>query len=182
MIEREIKLLFSTTDEARAAIVAAGAAPLRCRRLQEDAFFDTPDEALRRRGCALRLRHESGKSVLTLKGPIHPGTMKTRDEHETVVADGDVIQHVLFLLGLRVWFRAHKYREEFGAEGVTIAVDETPIGTFVELEGGEQAILVMTRALGRQPSDFIVDSYRRLFVARRDQYGVTGNDMIFAGE
>ena len=108
--------------------------------------------------------------------------MKTRDEHETVVADGDVIQHVLFLLGLRVWFRAHKYREEFGAEGVTIAVDETPIGTFVELEGGEQAILVMTRALGRQPSDFIVDSYRRLFVARRDQYGVTGNDMIFAGE
>jgi adenylate cyclase class 2 len=182
MIEREIKLLFSTTDEARAAIVAAGAAPLRCRRLQEDAFFDTPDEAFRRRGCALRLRHESGKTLLTFKGPVHPGAMKTRDEHETVVADGDVIHHVFSLLGLRVWFRAHKYREEFGAQGVTIAVDETPIGTFVELEGGEQAILLMTRALGRQPSDFIVDSYRRLFVARRDQYGVTGNDMIFASE
>ena len=61
MIEREIKLQFETAGEARTAILAAGAAPLKCRRLQEDALFDTSDESLRRTGCALRVRSESGR-------------------------------------------------------------------------------------------------------------------------
>jgi hypothetical protein len=34
MIEREIKLLVQSVPEARAAIIAAGAAPLKCRRIQ----------------------------------------------------------------------------------------------------------------------------------------------------
>ena len=67
---------FDTSAEARAAILAAGATPLRCRRLQEDALLDTDDETLRRRGCALRIRTDSGKSLLTFKGPVQPGTMK----------------------------------------------------------------------------------------------------------
>ena len=52
-------------------------------------------------------------------------------------------------LGLHVWFRYQKFREEFAAEDVTIALDETPVGTFVEIEGGERAIEFMARALGR---------------------------------
>ena len=63
--------------------------------------------------------------------------MKMRDEHETVVGDGEVLQRVLEELGLHVWFRYEKYREEYAAEDVTIALDETPVGTFVEIEGGE---------------------------------------------
>lgn len=82
MVEREVKLRFESPDEARAAILAAGAAPLRCRRLQEDALFDTEDEILRRRRCALRVRTEAGKSLLTFKGPVQPGTMKIRDEYK----------------------------------------------------------------------------------------------------
>ena len=137
MVEREVKLRFESPDEARAAILAAGAAPLRCRRLQEDALFDTEDEILRRRRCVLRVRTEAGKSLLTFKGPVQPGTMKIRDEYETVVADGDVLQHVLEELGMHVWFRYEKYREEYAAEDVTIALDETPVGTYVEIEGGQ---------------------------------------------
>ena len=140
MIEREIKLQFDTVGEARTAILAAGAAPLKCRRLQEDALFDTSDESLRRQGCALRVRSESGRSLLTFKGPTQASRMKTREEHETVVSDGDVLTRVLESLGLHVWFRYQKFREEFAAEDATIALDETPIGTFVELEGGERAI------------------------------------------
>ena len=86
MIEKEIKLMFGSPSEARAAILAAGAAPLRCRRLQEDAMFDTGDELLRRSGCALRVRSESGRSLLTFKGPVQAGIVKTREEHETVVS------------------------------------------------------------------------------------------------
>jgi adenylate cyclase class 2 len=183
MTEREIKLLFRSVSEARTAIVASGAAPLKCRRLQEDALFDTDDETLRRSGCALRIRNESGRSLLTFKGPVQSGSMKTREEHETVISDGDVLTYVLESLGLHVWFRCQKFREEFAAEDATIALDETPIGTFVEIEGGERAILAMTCALGRTPDDFILDSYRSLFLARRDQFGLRGvTDMMFADE
>jgi adenylate cyclase class 2 len=182
MLEREVKLRFDSPDEARAAILATGAAPLRCRRLQEDVLLDTEDETLRRRGCVLRIRSESGKSLLTLKGPVQPGAMKIRDEHETVVADGEVLLTVLRELGLHVWFRYEKYREEFGAEDVTVALDETPVGTFVEIEGGEQGILDMARALGRSPADFILESYRSLYVAHRTRTGRAGRDMVFPAE
>jgi adenylate cyclase class 2 len=182
MIEREVKLRFESPDQARAAILEAGAAPLRCRRLQEDALFDTEDEILRRRRCVLRVRTESGKSLLTFKGPVQPGTMKIREEFETVVADGTVLQVVLEQLGMHVWFRYEKYREEFAAEDVTIALDETPMGTYVEIEGGQEGIEAMTRALGRSSEDFILDSYRGLFIQHREKYGTNGAHMVFPEE
>ena len=71
MLEREIKLQFATVGEARTAILAAGAAPLKCRRLQEDALFDTSDESLRRQGCALRVRSETGRGTqFTITLPV----------------------------------------------------------------------------------------------------------------
>lgn len=182
MLEREVKLRFASVEEARAAVLAAGATPLRCRRLQEDALFDTADLALRRKGCVLRVRSESGRSLLTFKGPVQPGPMKLREEHETVVADGEVLACVFETLGLHVWFRYQKYREEFAAEHVTIAVDETPIGTFIELEGSEDGILAAAGALGRSPEDFIVDSYRSLFLKHRDALDLPADEMVFAGE
>ena len=182
MIEREVKLRFDSPEEARAAILAAGATPLRCRRLQADALLDTDDEALRRRRCGLRIRTEAGKSLLTFKGPVQPGTMKIREEHETVVGDGEVLQHVLEELGLHVWFRYEKYREEYAAEDVTIGLDETPVGTYVEIEGGEDAIHAMTRALGRTSADFILDSYRGLFIQHRHKYGFDSAHMVFREE
>jgi adenylate cyclase class 2 len=182
MVEREVKLRFESPEQARAAICAAGATPLRSRRLQEDVLLDTEDELLRRRRCVLRIRTEAGKSLLTFKGPVQPGSVKIRDEYETVVGDGDVLRHVLEELGLHVWFRYEKYREEYAAEDVTIAVDETPVGTFVEIEGGEPGIHAMTQALGRTAADFILDSYRGLFVQHRARHGFDGEYMVFPEE
>jgi adenylate cyclase class 2 len=182
MIEREVKLRFDSPQDARTAILAAGATPLRCRRLQEDALLDADDESLRRRQCVLRVRTEAGRSLLTFKGPVQPGTMKIRDEYETVVADGEALQHVLEELGLHVWFRYEKYREEYAAPNVTIALDETPVGTYVELEGDEDGIRAMTRALGRTDDDYILHSYRRLFIEHREQYGLGSAHMVFREE
>jgi adenylate cyclase class 2 len=108
--------------------------------------------------------------------------MKVRDEYETVIGDGEVVQRVLEELGLHVWFRYEKYREEYAAEDVTIAIDETPVGTFVEIEGGEQGILAIATALGRSPDDFVLDSYRGLFIKYREEYGLTGANMVFTTE
>jgi hypothetical protein len=56
------------------------------------------------------------------------------------------------------------------------------VGTFVEIEGSEEGIQLMTRALGRSPGDFILDSYRRLFMAHRTSHGINGTDMVFHEE
>jgi adenylate cyclase class 2 len=178
MLEREIKLAFATGAEARAAVVAAGASLSRPRRLQQDTIYDTGDHAFRRRGCAVRVRREGNDTILTYKGPSQPGPMKLREEHETGVGNGSALLRVFDGLGLRPAFRYEKYREEYLADGVIIAVDETPVGTFVEIEGDEAGILRTTTALGRTTADFILDSYRTLFLARRAEYGL-GDDMVF---
>jgi adenylate cyclase, class 2 len=179
MLEREIKLRFATAEEARAAIVEAGATPLRCRRLQEDSLLDTQDEELRRRRCVLRVPVECGKSRLTYKGPVQPGIVKIREELETLLGDGAIVLRVFEELGLHVWFRYEKYREEFAYEDVIVAIDETPVGVFVEIEGGEKGIATMAEMLGRKPDDYILDSYRGLFLRYRDELGFRGPHMVF---
>ena len=178
-LEREIKLRYDSVESARAAILATGATPLLGRRLQEDALLDTADESLRRRRCVLRVRLENGKSRLTFKGPVQPSVMKLRDEFETIVGDGVVLLRVFEELGFHVWFRYEKYREEFSHEEVIVAIDETPVGIFVEIEGSEPGIAAMAKALGRRPNDYVLDSYRGLFLKYRDEYGLTGSDMVF---
>jgi len=179
MLEREIKLRFNSVEEARAAVLATGATPLLGRRLQEDSLLDTPDEDLRRRRCVLRVRVENGKSRLTYKGPVQPSAMKLREEIETVVGDGEILLRVFEELGLHVWFRYEKYREEFAHEDVIIAVDETPVGVFIEIEGSEGGIQATANALGRTPDDYVVDSYRSLFLRHRQEFGIVGPDMLF---
>ena len=178
-LEREIKLRFDSVDEARERILALGATPLLGRRLQEDCLLDTEDERLRRQRSTLRVRSESGKALLTFKGPVFPAAIKIREEYETVVSDGQALRTILEELGLHVWFRYEKYREEFTADDVVIAVDETPVGVFVEIEGGEDAIHQTALALGKSTADYITDSYRFLFLQHRDANGLAGHDMVF---
>jgi adenylate cyclase class 2 len=179
MMEREIKLRFDNAEVACAAVAAAGATPLRGRRLQEDCLLDTADELLRRQRSVLRIRMEAGKSLLTFKGPVQTSSMKLREELETVVGDGTLLLRVLEALGFHVWFRYEKYRQEFAKEDVIVAIDETPIGTFVELEGGEQGIVSAARALGRGQADYLTDSYRGLFLQYCHERGVSTTDMLF---
>lgn len=178
-IEREIKLRYDSVESARAAVLAVGATPLLGRRLQEDALLDTEDESLRRRRCVLRIRCENGKSRITFKGPVQASIMKVRDELETIVGDGVLLLRIFEDLGFHVWFRYEKYREEFSHEEVIVAIDETPVGVFVEIEGSEHGITAMTRALGRRPDDYVLDSYRGLFLKYRDEFGLGGTDMVF---
>lgn len=160
-------------------MLSAGAIPLRPRRLQRDVLLDSPDGSLKARGCALRIRADGHTTVLTFKGAVHAGPMKARDEHETVVDDADALTRILNGLNLRQWFCYEKYREEFSAPGVVIAIDETPIGTFVEIEGDEPGIRNMALALGRDERHFVRASYRSLFLETQATLDPPGTDMLF---
>ena len=160
--------------------MATGATPVHGRRLQEDSLLDSVGQDLRQRRSALRVRVDGGRSLLTFKGPVQPGVVKVREELETVVGDGHLLMRVLEELGFHVWFRYEKYREEFVLDDVIVAIDETPVGTFVEIEGGEHGIEEMAVALGRGPGDYVLDSYRRIYIMDCDARGVPAADMVFA--
>lgn len=178
-VEREIKLRFASLEAARAAVRNVGAPPLRTRRLQDDRLVDWADGRLRKEHCVLRVRVEDGAVTLTFKGSPRPGAMKVREELETAIGESEVLLALLERLGLRVWFHYQKYREEYSRPGIVLAIDETPIGTFVELEGNERGIEETARAMGRAPVDYVLDSYRGLFVKARKAKGLPVIDMVF---
>lgn len=105
--------------------------------------------------------------------------MKVREEWETLAADGEAMLGILNQLGFSVWFRYQKFREEFALAGATLAIDETPMGTFVEIEGAEQAIIDAAQALGRTSSEYLLDSYRTLYLQHCQERGALPANMLF---
>jgi adenylate cyclase class 2 len=102
--------------------------------------------------------------------------MKMREELETPVGDADVLVGILEALGFHPGFKYEKFREEFRSADTILAVDETPVGVFVEIEGDEESVHALARLMDRSPADYITDSYRALFV----KDGVRSGDMLFA--
>jgi adenylate cyclase class 2 len=182
VVEREVKLRFESADAARQAIVRMGAAPLRARRLQDDRLLDDAAASLQQRGCALRLRQDGTNAHLTFKGPVIPDAMKVREEWESAVDQGDIVLRILGEMGFTPRFRYQKYREEFSIDDLgdlVVALDETPVGVYVELEGQEAHIAVAADRLGRTPADYVLSSYRTLFLEFRQMHRLTASDMLF---
>ena len=163
-------------SEARALVGRIGATPSRPRHFEDNVLFDDARSSLQASGRALRLRRTDAAAIVTYKGPRVVGAgVKSRPEIEVAVGDPDAAQQVLEALGYRKVFRYQKYREAFRWRDAEIVVDETPIGTFLEVEGPIETIHAAAAALGRSPADYVDESYAALFVAT----GRTG-DMVFA--
>ena len=174
-VETEIKLRMAGPEAARAAVARLGARLKKARHFEDNLLLDDPAGSLRAAGSVLRLRRVPEGGVLTHKGPrLLEAGLKSREERETAVADPDVLQDILERLGLRPVFRYQKYREAYEWRGQEIVVDETPIGTFLEIEGDPAGIHGAASALGFGPGDYVTDSYLGLFLAAGGQ-----GDMVF---
>lgn len=176
--ETEVKLRVDDRAALRARLVEIGAALRRERHFEDNVLFDDAAATLRSRGTVLRLRRTPHGGVLTYKGPreLRDG-VKSREERETAVSDPDTLQEVLRRLGYEPVFRYQKYRESWFHGGQAIEIDDTPVGTFLEIEGDTDGIHAVAEQLGYAPRDFMLESYVAIFFARGGR-----GDMVFPGE
>jgi adenylate cyclase class 2 len=179
--ENEIKLAFSSAEGARHALSRAGGHERDGRTFEDNVLFDLADRPLTRAGQILRLRRSGDRAVLTMKTPVEgEHRHKVKNEYETGVGDFDAMMRILTHLGFAPVYRYQKYRTSFGLHGVDAELDETPLGTFIELEGDPEAVDRAARALGAVPADYILASYRELHEQHAAAQGVPVGDLLMA--
>ncbi|HEV2222838.1 MAG TPA: class IV adenylate cyclase, partial [Candidatus Acidoferrales bacterium] len=158
---------------------------------EENTLYDTTTRDFERMQAILRIRRERaarppGKArrrgkrtkgaggLITYKGMVSGkrgasgGKYKVREEIEYRVKNAARIERLFARLGLRRGFRYEKYRTKYRLESfpeLDLDLDETPIGTFLELEGSRRAIDGVARALGYTEKDYIAVSYLELYLA-----------------
>ena len=205
--ETEIKLKIQDVKALRRRLKQLGARPVgpgQGRVHEQNVIFDTPQGGLAKHGQLLRIRTETRKAkkekprvLLTFKRPVaraavsaadHPpdGFHKVREEIEMEVSDARALTTIFEGLGMKGWFRYEKYRTTFQlpasktwARGLLIELDETPIGTFVELEGPAAAIDRAAQELGYSKRDYVLKNYLSLYVEDCRLRGEQPVDMVF---
>jgi len=160
----------------------------RARHFEENWLFDTPDHQLGSSLGVLRVRATEGTGLLTYKAPPTADSpvsqFKKRIEIETTLGDPERMVAILDKLGYRKWFHYQKYRTVYGAllpNGARLQVmfDETPIGSFVEFEGEEEAVADAMRLLGARRDEQILLSYLALQAERCSHEGRPFEDLVF---
>jgi adenylate cyclase class 2 len=180
-VETEIKLAVSTAEQARRILRSAGFRLRRRRAFERNDVYDTAGASLRSAGKLLRLRTCGRLNILTFKGPPERGRHKSREEWETSIGDPFVLAHVLEGLGFTPTFRYEKYRSEYKrrSEPGTAALDETPIGVFLELEGPPAWIDRTAARMGFRPADYVTSSYAALYYENCERRGLAPAHLVF---
>ncbi len=172
---------------------------------EENTLYDTSTREFQKMQAILRIRRErqarrpgkirkrgrnanGGGGLITYKGMVSGkkgsggGKYKEREEIEYRVKNAGRIQKLFGRLGLRSWFRYEKYRTKYRLKRfpeLHLDLDETPIGTFLELEGGKKEIDAAARELGYSDKGYIVASYFELYLEECERRGTRRRDMLF---
>lgn len=177
--EIEIKLPVQDLAAVREKLRARGARQLTEPHSESNDLYDQADGSVAKSGRVLRLRRTEHGATLTYKGParFEDGT-KTREERETAVSDPNEMESILAALGFHRRFRYEKRREEWSLDDCVIALDETPIGTFAEVEGDPAAIRRVLQHLVLDPAESLPYSYTELYARRRREDPTLPADML----
>jgi len=148
---------------------------------QVDTYYDAPHRSFAQTDEALRVREErrdghdgAGERTVevTYKGPLVEAESKTREEHETIVGDGEGMRAVLEGLGFTPAATVEKERERFACRGYTVALDTVAgLGEFVEVETEAEAVeparegaVALLGELGLDPDEQVRTSYLGLLL------------------
>jgi len=186
ILEIEVKLSLVDEEDARTRLSRLPASLVEPRGFERNEIYDTADGAFRAAGRLIRLRVTAQRSVVTFKEKVESDLRaKVRSEVETEVGSPEATRLIFAALGLETVYRYEKYRSYHawtdpgsGAK-LSISVDETPIGVYIELEGPKPAIDAAARRMGFTEEDYILDDYRTLHLAWLERAGLPHGDLVF---
>jgi len=145
---------------------------------QVDTYYDAPHRDFAETDEALRIRREraDGDEVakLTYKGPLLEAESKSREEHETAVADAEAARGLLDGLGFAPAAEVRKERDRYRLDGYTVTLDSVDgLGEFVEvetetetddIERAREGAAALLESLGLDPDQGIRTSYLGLLL------------------
>jgi adenylate cyclase class 2 len=180
-VEHEMKFRVASLEGVRQRLLQLGAALASPRHAEENWILDDAAGRIAARGSLLRLRRCHDKVWLTFKGKAtFASGVKSRDEIECCAADADCLLALFARLGFAPVRRYQKRREEWRLGQVLVALDETPMGTFVEIEGAVPALGPAAAALALDPRQAVVGTYLELWEQYRADHPDAPRDMVFA--
>lgn len=186
-LEIEVKIAIGDPHAIRARLAALGASR-QGRELETNRMFDTRERRLFGADEGLRLRTTvdldgsgTGAATLTFKGPNTGGALKSREEIETRVADGDSLAQLLERIGFVTTVRYQKRREHWALGGCAVSIDELPrLGWWIEVEGPDKpAVLRVVEQLGLDAASAARENYVQM-AAHCGTLSATGaRDLLF---
>ena len=181
--ETEIKIPVKDLDPVREKLSLTGGELAHAMTRETNVLLDFADGDLQKSGSLLRLRRYGARCTVTFKGPAdYLGPIKTRVEHETEVQDLESTLEIFAALGLAPVGRYEKDREEWMSHGVSVVLDRTPMGDFVEIEGPHELLDPAVKSLGLDPEAGLRESYLDLWESHRSKHpdSVLPKDMVFS--
>jgi adenylate cyclase class 2 len=182
MVETEVKIPVQELAAVRQRLEQEGARCLQPLQREVNLLLDSDDRRLMASGQALRLRAFAGRWTLTFKGrSSYQGAVKRRDEIELEVDEQEVLMAILERLGYCPTLRYEKDRELWRLDQVEVALDHTPMGDFVELEGDAPELERAAERLGLEVERAVRGSYIRLWQRLREDepHRQLPEDMVF---
>ena len=181
MVEQEMKIPAVDLDPVRDRLRARGGRLLIPRALEDNWVLDDAQGALARSGRLLRVRRAGPSCWLTLKEPgsFHEG-VKSRVEIETPVESAERTLAILAGLGFQPVRRYQTRRETWSLDRIIVALDETPAGNFVEVEGPSEHLAAAAGDLGLDPRSAVQGTYLDVWTAYRALHPAAPADMVFS--
>lgn len=173
-VEKKYRLGPSDRERIASALSEAGAEFIG-HEFEENTIFSSHE--MLKRSSIVRIRKIGGRCLLTFKRRIESKSdVKEQVEHETAVADPDVMTSILHELGLSPRVVYEKKRDTWKFRSVEVVLDELPFGDFMEIEGSRTSIREAELLLGLDNIEAEIETYP-LLTAR---LGTNVNDVIEA--
>ena len=177
--EIEVKFRVENIRSLARKLRAAGFRVVTPRTHEMNTLYDLPGEVLRKQKQLLRIRKYGSKWTLTHKAGKKTGRHSSREELETSLGDGKKMELILRTLGYTPSFRYEKFRAEWTDGSGQVVVDETPIGSFCEIEGTPRWIDATAKKLGVSDANYITKNYASLFLDWKTRTNSGAEEMTF---
>ncbi|KDA54860.1 hypothetical protein EG19_03400 [Thermoanaerobaculum aquaticum] len=179
--EQEFKFAVTSLPAVREALRGLGASLKVEATLERNWVLDDAQDSLRLKGCLLRVRQWGESHLLTYKGPARfSAGLKVREELEVGLSASEKALAILAALGFSPVFYYEKQRETWSLGRVEVALDHTPMGDFVELEGEGPELRQVAAALGFAPEAALRGTYLELWRSYREHHPEAPEHMVFS--